>query len=85
MEDCIPSSQTVGQEIEEKELTEHIDRWLRSLDQADRIMFVRRYWNGVALRDLVNEQGITPEKMSQRMYRLRIGLKTALEKEGIHL
>lgn len=85
LEDCIPSSQTVGQEIEERELTEQIDRWLRSLDRADRIMFVRRYWNGVALRDLAKEQGIPPGKLSQRMYRLRIDLKTALEKEGVHL
>lgn len=85
LEDCIPSSQTVGQEIEEKELTEQIDRWLRSLDRADRILFVRRYWNGAALRDLAKEQGIPPGRLSQRMYRLRMSLKAALEKEGIHL
>lgn len=85
LEDCIPSSQTVEQEIEEKELTEQIDRWLRSLDREDRILFVRRYWNGVALRDLASEQGIAPGTLAQRIYRLRIGLKTVLEKEGIHL
>jgi len=85
LEDCIPASQTVELEIEEKELTEHIDRWLRSLDREDRILFVRRYWNGVALRDLANEKGIAPGKLAQRMYRLRIGLKAALEKEDIHL
>jgi len=85
LEDCIPASQTIELEIEEKELTEHIDRWLRSLDREDRILFVRRYWNGVALRDLANEKGIAPGKLAQRMYRLRIGLKAALEKEDIHL
>jgi len=85
LEECIPASQTVEQEIEEKELTEHIDRWLRSLDHEDRILFVRRYWNGAALRDLASEKGIAPGKLAQRMYRLRIGLKAALEKEGIHL
>lgn len=85
LEDCIPSSQTVEQEIEEKELTEHIERWLRSLDREDRILFVRRYWNGVALRDLAREKGTAPGKLAQRMYRLRIDLRTVLEKEGIHL
>ena len=85
LEDCIPSSKTVEQEIDEKELTEHIDRWLRSLDREDRILFVRRYWNGVALRNLASEKGIAPGKLAQRMYRLRIGLKAALEKEGIYL
>lgn len=85
LEDCIPSSQTVEQEIEEKELTECIDRWLRSLDREDRMLFVRRYWNGMALRDLAREEGTTPGKLAQRMYRLRIALKTALEREGVYL
>lgn len=85
LEDSIPSSQTVEQEIEEKELTEHIECWLRSLDREDRILFVRRYWNGVALRDLAREKGTAPGKLAQRMYRLRIDLRTVLEKEGIHL
>ena len=85
LDDCIPSPQTVEQEIGDKELTECIDRWLRSIPQEDRILFVRRYWNGIALRDLAEEKGIDPGKMAQRMYRLRIKLKTALEKEGVLL
>lgn len=36
LEDCIPSSQTVECEIEEKELSEHISAWLRSLDKENR-------------------------------------------------
>ena len=85
LEDCIPASQTVEAEIEEKELAEHIDRWLRSLDREDRILFVRRYWNGVPLCDLASEIGMASGKLAQRMYRLRISLKAALEKEDIHL
>lgn len=85
LEDCIPCSQTLEQEIEEKELTEHIDNWLRSLDHADRILFVRRYWNGIALKVLAKEQQIAPGKLAQRMYRLRSSLKSALEKEEFYL
>ena len=85
LEDCIPSSKTVEQEIEDKELTEIVDRWLHSIDREDQVLFVRRYWNGIALKELAKEQAVSPGKLSQRMYRLRISLKTALEKEGVHL
>lgn len=85
LEECIPSSQTTEREIEEKELSGYIDAWLRSLDREDRILFVRRYWNGDALCDLAKEWKITPAKLAQRMYRLRGKLRTALEKEGIDL
>ena len=85
LEDCIPASETVEQKIAEKELTELIDRWLRSLDREDRALFVRRYWNGIALNELAKERAVPPEKLAQRMYRLRRGLRAALEKEGVCL
>ena len=85
LEDCIPSSQSVEREIEERELTELLNRWLRSLSREDRALFVRRYWNGETLGELAAEQGSTPQKLAQRMYRLRRGLKTALEKEGVRI
>lgn len=85
LEDCIPSPKTVEREIEEKELTEIIDRWLRSIEQEDRTLFVRRYWNGIALKELAREQSVSPGRLAQRMYRLRLSLKAALEKEGVHL
>lgn len=85
LEDCIPSPKTLEQEIEEKELTEIIDCWLRSIDREDQILFVRRYWNGIALKELAKEQSVSPGKLAQRMYRLRLSLKVTLEKEGVHL
>ena len=80
LEDCIPSPITVEQEIEEKELTEFLNTWLASLSKADRILFMRRYWNGEAVKDLAKEYRIMPRDMAKRMYRLRQSLKSALEK-----
>lgn len=82
LEDCIPSPGTVESEIEEKELTQAINVWLRSLPQDDRILFVRRYWSGEAVNWLAEECGVTPGRLAKRMYRLRQNLKAALEKEG---
>lgn len=85
LEDCIPSPVTVEHEIEEQELTEVINTWLASLAKKDRILFVRRYWNGEAVNILAEKAGLSPTMMAKRMYRLRQELKTTLEKEGYTL
>ena len=85
LEESIPSPQTVERAMESAELGAVISRWLRSLSDGDRLLFVRRYWYGVTLRDLAREHGIPYGQLTQRMYRLRHSLKAALEKEEISL
>lgn len=85
LEDCIPSPVTVECEIEEHELTEFLNIWLESLSQNDRVLFMRRYWNGEKLSALARENGMSPANMAKRMYRLRQNLKLKLEKEGYSL
>ncbi|MBQ8558945.1 MAG: sigma-70 family RNA polymerase sigma factor [Tyzzerella sp.] len=82
LEDCIPSPKLVEHEIEEKELTDLLNSWLASLSEEDRILFMRRYWNGEALKTLEKEYDISHGKIAKRMYCLRINLKNVLEKEG---
>jgi RNA polymerase sigma factor (sigma-70 family) len=62
-----------------------ISGWLRTLSADDRTYFVMRYWNGVPLKDIAKRFGITPDRLAQKMHRLRAGLKEALEKEDISL
>ncbi len=85
LEDCIPSPVTVEREIEEQELTEVINTWLAALTKKDRILFVRRYWNGESVNALAKKEGISPAAMAKRMYRLRRELKSTFEKEGYSL
>ena len=85
LEDCIPSPATVEHQIEEQELTEVINTWLALLPQNDRILFMRRYWNGETVNTLAQESGVSPANMAKRMYRLRQNLKSKLEKEGYSL
>ena len=59
-----------------------IDAWLRTLPQEDTALFLRRYWNGEALAALAKEFDETPNGLAQRMRRLRLRLKRALEEEG---
>lgn len=83
LDDCVPAPQDVGEAIELRELSEHISRWLDSLSADDRALFVRRYWYGDRLQALAKDCGYTASQLAQRMLRLRRGLRTLLESEGV--
>ena len=85
LDDCVPSASDVERTVEAAELGRAVDAWLRTLPEDDAALFLRRYWNGTPLKTLASERGVAPNKLAQRMYRLRLGLKGALEKEGYTL
>ncbi|RUS46526.1 RNA polymerase sigma factor [Cohnella sp. AR92] len=85
LSDCIPSPLSTEEETEARALSETISRWLNSLPQDDRVLFLRRYWFGDSLNSLAAECATTPNKLAGRIYRLRHKLRSALEKEGVTL
>ncbi|MBQ8647783.1 MAG: sigma-70 family RNA polymerase sigma factor [Oscillospiraceae bacterium] len=84
LEDCVPAP-AAGDVAESREIARVIGRWLESLPAADRVAFVRRYWYGQRLDELAASLGEQPARMAQRMYRLRLALRRALEEEGVSL
>ena len=85
LEDCVPAVQSAEAEFEAKETAAAIDRWLDTLSQEDRVAFVRRYWYGERVDALAGQCGCTPKQMAGRLFRLRGGLRRALEREGVSL
>lgn len=83
LSDCIPSIERLEKELEVNEITRVISDWLCTLTQDDRVLFLRRYWYCDSLKKLANLCGTTPNKLAGRLYRLRLGLKDVLEKEGV--
>ena len=83
--DCIPATQTVENVIDAKEQAKIIDTWLGTLSTDNRVLFLRRYWFGDAVSSLAKECGTSANKLAGRLYRLRQGLKKALEQEDISL
>ena len=83
--DCIPASFSVEDEVAAKEVAGLIDDFLETLDQENRIIFVRRYWHS----DSIEELGILFHKskhyVSVRLSRIRKDLKQYLKKEGVSL
>ena len=85
LEDCVPACPSAEADWEAAAAAAAVDRWLDTLPREDRVIFVRRYWYGQRVDGLAAAFGSTPQKMSQRLFRLRGGLRRALEREGVVL
>lgn len=85
LEDCVPAGETTEEAFDRKLLGEHISKWLESLPAQDRALFLGRYWYGESLRELSERSGISTSPLAQKMYKLRLSLKAALEAEGVVL
>ncbi|MCL2227870.1 MAG: sigma-70 family RNA polymerase sigma factor [Oscillospiraceae bacterium] len=85
LEDCVPSRSSDAQEVERRMFSETLDRWLAELPVDDRVLFIRRYWFGEAIKALAKECRMTQRRMARRMLRLRKGLRATLESEGIYI
>lgn len=85
LEDCVPPSPSAETAAEEREIAQCVDRWLETLPPEDRAAFLGRYWYGFAVKELARRLEVSPGKMAGRLYRLRRGLRKALEEEGVAL
>ena len=81
--DCVPAPESVQRTVEARELGQFISDWLVSLDKESRALFIRRYWNGDAVRELAAELNVRPNALTKRLLRLREALRRFLEKEGV--
>ena len=85
LENCFPSSVSVEDEFNAIETARIIDKFLKTLDQENRIMFVRRYWHSDSIDDLAKLFHTSNHNISVRLSRTREKLKKHLIKEGVSL
>ena len=85
LEDCLPAAPSAEAVAQGNETAAAIGRWLGTLPKEDRVLFVRRYWYGDRVDELAKRRGVSPNNLAQRLFRLRSGLKRALEQEGVIL
>ena len=81
--DCIPSSESVEGEYENRRLKECLDSFLYSLDKEKRVMFVRRYFYSHSVEQISEQMNISVAKVKTTLFRIRKSLKEYLEKEGM--
>ena len=85
LSDCIPSNSSVERDYDEHLTTESINRYIYSLDEEKRYMFVRRYFYSDAIETIALSLGVSQGKVKTTLHRLRAGLTRHLEREGVRV
>ncbi len=81
LEDCLPAP--AGRAVEDGELAELLNVFLRRLSREGRAMFLRRYWYGESVAEVAEALGCGEGKVKSSLFRSRKALREYLEKEGI--
>ena len=84
LEECL-SDESLAALNEDEGIVDAINLFLKTLDQENRILFVRRYYYMDSNEMLAKTFGINDNTIRQRLFRMRENLKKFLEKEGIGL
>ena len=71
--------------MEAAALAESLNRFLESLPQEKRVLFVRRYWYLCSVEELAAWSGRRRGAVSAALFRLRQDLREHLEREGFTL
>ena len=82
MAECIPDRR-MEHRLECEALGQLLNRFLESLSQDNRLIFLRRYWYADSIREIADRYGITESKVKTQLHRTRKKLQVFLEKEGI--
>lgn len=82
METCIPDVSR-EREVEARELGRILDAFLRSLNDENQMVFLRRYWFCDTIAEIALRYGISESAVQMRLNRTKRKLAAYLEKEGI--
>lgn len=82
MEMCLPSSDDIESTITEEELGKAISKYIQTVSQEKRVIFVRRYFYLDSIAEISKRYAISKSKVKSSLYRTRIDLRAYLMKEG---
>lgn len=78
LEPFICGTSTTESELEVKELTTIIEKFLDTLSKENRIIFIKRYWFCDSHKDIAEYMGFSEKNISVRLTRIRQKLKKHL-------
>ena len=82
LQQCIPDSGNEDK-VQGEQIGQNITAFLRTQSKQDRLLFMKRYWYGVSIKDLAQQMQISESSAKVRLHRIRGRLKKYLESEGI--
>ena len=80
----IAALRDIEQEVRAREISRLISLHLRSLDETERNVFIRRYWYYDSIDDICEQYSFGKSKVKMMLKRTRDGLATYLKKEGYY-
>ena len=83
LDECVPSLMNVEIAVEAEELSEAISLFLSQLKEAERNIFVSRYWFFASIGEICKSSGYSKSKVESMLHRTRLKLNTYLKKEGL--
>lgn len=83
LEDCIAADQTVEKAYERRQLALVFNRFLESLPETERRVFICRYWYLDSISVIANYYGFSDSKVTSMLYRTRKKLRETLKKEDL--
>ena len=85
LDEVLPSTTSVEQAIDEKELMKLLNEFLGGLPKQKRIMFVQRYWYLMPIKTMAEQLSISESQVKSALFRIRNELKSYFEREGVVL
>lgn len=81
--ECIPGGEDPQELFQRKELLECIKAFLEALPEAERKVFVRRYWYLDSIQQIKERYGFSQSKVTSMLFRTRGKLQKHLEQEAL--
>ena len=81
--ELVSDADNVEQEIDRKELVDAVDRFLDTLQEQERRVFLRRYWYLDSVSEICSRFGYSKSKVTTMLHRTRLKLRSRLEQEGL--
>ncbi len=82
LDECVSNQQSVEDAVIYKEVINCLNRFLSSLSEAERTVFLCRYWYVNTLEEIAGRTGFSVGKIKSMLHRTRGKLGKQLEKEG---
>jgi len=84
LEDCLSLDRHgIDDKIEERVLSSYINEFLDSLDDINRMIFVRRFWFMDSCKDIAEASGLREGTVRVRILRVKNALRVFLEEKGV--
>lgn len=83
--ECVPAAGSTEDAVAEAELQRSLNRFLGTLKERERNIFLRRYWYAEEYSDIAERYGMKLNTVKTTMFRVRGKLKEHLEREGVVL